>query len=321
MFVVPMGRLVWKSAGMNNNKARTTRREPFCWQAKSVLRILRKHFSGSDLAKYRNLYLTLTEIDSDFNGKPFDHFTKTISTYSGLSRDFIPQALRVLESMGIISTEEKRDSGKFSGKSIDILSVDEIKQPDFPTSSEKDEKVVKKSRKREKQTSSNSVQPQKEDEDAVKTVAGKTVAGDSAHKKIKRTKNKKQKIAPSGAVTGKSNKLDKKSVPQTRQQFIESCKKNSSPHIRVIGWMASKQSNLTQDTKGKWDLYLARHLKSASKITAHTPEEIQAAYEDMCKQNYIDDWSLETLIKRLTNGKKQDAPEAKPAAHREYTGV
>ncbi len=93
---------------------RSTRNQPFCWQEKKILRILKTRYKKSELAKMRNLYLTLTEIDSDFNGKPIQFYTKTISTYSGLSRDFVPSALKELGQLGIIKIHGRKKAGKFS---------------------------------------------------------------------------------------------------------------------------------------------------------------------------------------------------------------
>jgi len=45
---------------------RNIRKQPFCWQEKTVLRMLRKKYSGAELSKLRNLYLTLTKKQSDF---------------------------------------------------------------------------------------------------------------------------------------------------------------------------------------------------------------------------------------------------------------
>ena len=107
---------------------RTTRNQPFCWQEKSILRMLRKEFQGAELVKLRNLYLTLTEIHSDFNGKPIKFFTKTISTYSGLSKEWIPKGLSILESFDIISFRQLREGGEFVGKEL-IFTPERAKIP------------------------------------------------------------------------------------------------------------------------------------------------------------------------------------------------
>lgn len=95
---------------------RSTRNQPFCWQEKIILRAIRKKYNKSENAKLRNLYLTITELDSDFNGKDIKYYTKTISKYSGLSVDWIPQGLKVFQDMGIIQMTEERLKGKYKGK-------------------------------------------------------------------------------------------------------------------------------------------------------------------------------------------------------------
>lgn len=97
---------------------RSTRNQPFCWQEKKVLRLLRANFKGADLAKLRNLYLTITEIDSDFNNEDIKYFTKTIASYSGLSQEWIPTGLKIFEKLKMIEIVEEREKGKFKGKKI-----------------------------------------------------------------------------------------------------------------------------------------------------------------------------------------------------------
>ena len=98
---------------------RSTRNQPWCWQEKKVLRLLRSKYQGAELAKYRNLYLTLTEIDSDFCGKEITYYTRTIATYSGLSADWIPKALRELEAIGVVKLEGGRDkNGHFVAREL-----------------------------------------------------------------------------------------------------------------------------------------------------------------------------------------------------------
>lgn len=100
------------------SNTRSTRNQPFCWQEKKVLRLLRQRFKGAELQKYRNLYLTITEIDSDFNGQDIKFYTKTVSTYSGLSKDWIPQGLKTFEELKLIKIIEDRENGKFKGKRL-----------------------------------------------------------------------------------------------------------------------------------------------------------------------------------------------------------
>jgi len=97
---------------------RLTRSQPFCWQEKKILRLLRKEYSGAELSKLRCLYGTITEMDSDFNGREIKFYTKSINTYSGLSKEWIPKGLKILEELNIIKIFEMRINGKFQGKHI-----------------------------------------------------------------------------------------------------------------------------------------------------------------------------------------------------------
>lgn len=94
---------------------RSTRTQPFCWQEKKILRLFKERYTGNKLSKFRNLYLTITQIDSDFNNQDIDYYTKTISTYSGLSTDWIPSGLKELEKLKIIKIVQIRSGGKFQG--------------------------------------------------------------------------------------------------------------------------------------------------------------------------------------------------------------
>ena len=138
--------------------SRSTNNQPFCWQEKKVLRLLRKNYKGGELAKLRNLYLTITEIDSDFNQKDVKYYTKTIATYSGLHKDWIPKGLRIFQKLKIINVESNREDGRFAGKTLQFTP-------------EKVQEIDKKST-----VTQNTV--------TVKTVTGKTVTGNPPHKKI-----------------------------------------------------------------------------------------------------------------------------------------
>lgn len=106
---------------------RSTRNQPFCWQEKKVLRLLRSQYQKTELVKLRTLYCTITEIDSDFNSKDINYYTKTISTYSGLSTEWIPKGLNILSGLGIISIVENREGGKFTGKHL-IFTPDNLSE-------------------------------------------------------------------------------------------------------------------------------------------------------------------------------------------------
>lgn len=98
---------------------RSTRNQPFCWQEKKVYRLLRQKYSGSELVKLRCLYGAITEADSDFNSQDIKYYTKTISTYSGLSKDWIPTGLKILQDeIHVLKIVEDREKGRFKGKRL-----------------------------------------------------------------------------------------------------------------------------------------------------------------------------------------------------------
>lgn len=97
---------------------RLIRNQPFCWAEKKVLRLIKSKYKKSELVKMKYLYFVLTEIDNDFNGQNIKFYTKTISAYSGLSKDWIPKGLKQLEKLRIISILEEKEKGKFKGKQL-----------------------------------------------------------------------------------------------------------------------------------------------------------------------------------------------------------
>ena len=122
---------------------RNIRQQPFCWQEKTVLRDIKREYKepkvitvktkGEKDQKYRFtignmklLYFTLTEIESDFQGKEIFHYTQTISTYSDLNRNWIPKALEELELLGIIEMSGKTSkAGKFINRTIQFTTARE----------------------------------------------------------------------------------------------------------------------------------------------------------------------------------------------------
>ena len=97
---------------------RNTKNQSFCWQEKKILRLLRCLYDGKEHDKLRNLYLTLTEIYSDFNGRDIKYYTQTIAKYSSLSKDWIPKGLKIFEKLKVIQLVEERSKGKFKGKRL-----------------------------------------------------------------------------------------------------------------------------------------------------------------------------------------------------------
>lgn len=110
------------------SSVRIFRQYPFCWQDKPALRLLRQQWKEGKLTaaehvKLRNLYLSLTEIESDFGQQEIRGFTRLIHHYSGLSEDFIPKGVKFLEKLGLCKTEDLRDKhGRFAGRVLRLIS-------------------------------------------------------------------------------------------------------------------------------------------------------------------------------------------------------
>jgi len=106
---------------------RQPRKQPFCWQEKKINRLIRKIYKEdpAKMSKMILLYQTLTEMDSDFNGKNINYYTASISTYSWLSIRFIPSALEELEELKIIKIVEKKVNWKFAWKEL-IFTPDNV---------------------------------------------------------------------------------------------------------------------------------------------------------------------------------------------------
>ncbi|MDU1912077.1 hypothetical protein [Fusobacterium sp.] len=114
------------------NNIRSTRKQPFCWQEKKILRVLRCSYNGAELQKLRNLYLTLTEIYSDFNGQDIKYYTETIAKYSGLSRAWIPKGLKIFEELKVILLIEDKVGGRFKGKKL-VFTPENLKEINIKT--------------------------------------------------------------------------------------------------------------------------------------------------------------------------------------------
>ena len=98
--------------------------------------MLRCQYEGKEHDKLRNLYLTLTEIYSDFNGQDIKYYTQTIIKYSSLGKDWIPKGLKIFENLKVIQLVEERNKGKFKGKRL-IFTPENIEEMEKFTNEQK----------------------------------------------------------------------------------------------------------------------------------------------------------------------------------------
>ena len=146
---------------------RSTKEQSFCWQEKKVLRLFRCLYVGKELDRIRNLYLTLTEIYSDFNGQDIKYYTETIAKYSGLSKGWIPKGLKILEELKVIELVEERSNGKFKGKKL-IFTPENVEEMEKFT---REEEIDNEETITEETTTGETVTGE--------TITGKTITGET----------------------------------------------------------------------------------------------------------------------------------------------
>lgn len=115
---------------MKSIPTRQFREQPFSWQSKAALRLLRKRYPKRKLPYRKAVYLALTEIESDFQSNPIRTYTNTIATYSGVDRHSVSKILKEFSEFGLIKTEIERDSkGRFSQRKVYLLKCPEADNP------------------------------------------------------------------------------------------------------------------------------------------------------------------------------------------------
>lgn len=75
----------------------------------------------------RSVYLALCEIESDFNNRPVNFFTKTVGTYAGLSREAAGKYINLLIKEGLIKKTQNKNpvTNSFSsGTIVEILGLE-----------------------------------------------------------------------------------------------------------------------------------------------------------------------------------------------------
>ena len=112
-----------------DNQVRIFRKNPIAWWDKNVMRFLRDKY-GQDKKTFlliRSVYLALCEIESDFNSKPVNFFTKTVGTYAGLSREAAGKYINMLIKEGLIKKTQNKNpiTNSFSsGTVVEILGLE-----------------------------------------------------------------------------------------------------------------------------------------------------------------------------------------------------
>lgn len=117
-------------------EVREFRQSPFCWQDKPILRHINNNVQRKQLSSVRNVYLTLTEIASDYSSEDIKVFIFDVSNRSWLSEDTVSKCLHILQELWIIDYwEQKRNSEwKYDKKEIRLISAN-LTVPKFQRSS------------------------------------------------------------------------------------------------------------------------------------------------------------------------------------------
>lgn len=108
----------------DNIQLRDVRQAYFCWQQMDAMRILYETHTGVESRNLISLYVALTMKSFQSYGSDFYTTTQDLINYTHLSKDWVPEGLRILEKDKLIKTENVRDtSGHFAGKQISLLTV------------------------------------------------------------------------------------------------------------------------------------------------------------------------------------------------------
>ena len=176
---------------------RSTKEQSFCWQEKKVLRLFRCLYVGKELDRIRNLYLTLTEIYSDFNGQDIKYYTETIAKYSGLSKGWIPKGLKILEELKVIELVEERSKGKFKGKKL-IFTPENIEEMEKFTGEEEinnEETIIEETVTGKTITGETIIE---------ESIAGKTITGETIAEEITMGETITGETITGETITGKT---------------------------------------------------------------------------------------------------------------------
>lgn len=100
-----------------------------CWQDKRVLRLLRNglNLDNNEYKLYRNTYIALCEIDSDFSEEKggecqLNAIIQTCATYSGLDRETVSWVMKVLAKMQLIDYGQHiLEKGRFGGSYLKLF--------------------------------------------------------------------------------------------------------------------------------------------------------------------------------------------------------
>jgi hypothetical protein len=92
-------------------KVRVFRKQPFCWQEKTILRLIRQHCDeGSRTCMTLSVYMALSEVASNQGEEGKATISRsTIAQMAGISVRSVSTVLKDLESIGVITVKRRRE--------------------------------------------------------------------------------------------------------------------------------------------------------------------------------------------------------------------
>ena len=91
------------------------------WYDKQVIRWFRKTFTKIQYKNLRNIYIALTEIDSDFGSTSINGLAKTIKNYAGISHSISTRYIHFLKEAGFVKIEQQRVGAKFGPSTMSLM--------------------------------------------------------------------------------------------------------------------------------------------------------------------------------------------------------
>ena len=91
------------------------------WYDKQVIRWFRQSFTKIQYKNLRNVYIALTEIDSDFGSTTINGLSNTIKKYAGISHSISTRYIHFLREVGLVKIEQQRIGAKFGPSTMSMM--------------------------------------------------------------------------------------------------------------------------------------------------------------------------------------------------------
>lgn len=294
-----------KTEGTKTLKTRQFRENPFCWQEKKIFRFLKTKYEKKTLASRRSVYLALTEIDSDFGCNFIKNYTKTVSTYAGISRALTSKILKEFKTIGLIQLTILRDSkGHFTGRIVELLSGEKLLYIGGESPLSVKLTVGKMTHKKV-------ITSLSENKEEDKNIQNSEILCPTSLNSINSESFNNNQNKNSDYSLEEERKKETPLVPQPpplpfdQDVEIEKLKNSDLRQMQIIGLYLDIKGGLlsTCDTKDKFNFFVRRNVRIASELKVYTNEELEDFMwnmKDWAKKTGYD-WTLETVAKRISD--------------------